>query len=495
MTRLATGETHRTGNLFARTVPGARVFVACLAGLVPLSGGALVAVDARAAGTIDWMLAGSAGAFVVVSLVVAVQALSRLRCIAAVADAVETASLPAASSDELLVDPELGRSARSWNRVVDRIAGDAASHKREADSTWHADPVIDSLAEGVIVIGSDLRIIRANPAAAALLTGETDPVPGVQLSDIRPADLGQMASAVLAGGPVCRETIECGTEDAPQVLRVRIGRVVGARDRVVLTLADITRQSVAESSRGNFLARATHELRAPLTNIKLYAEQAVEEGDDDPQLRQEALNVIGREVLRLERTVGDLLRVSELESGALRGTRTEIRVDDMLADIRETFGATAEAKSIGLTLDAPPKLPTLVGDRDHIEAVIQNLVGNAIKYTPNGGSVLLRADADESEFTLEITDDGIGIAPDELPLIFETFFRSDDARVHDVEGSGLGLSLARQLARQHGGDITVESELNRGSTFTLRVPVGRDEAASANPSSERVHPIDQRQAA
>ncbi|MEL6795791.1 MAG: HAMP domain-containing sensor histidine kinase [Planctomycetota bacterium] len=495
MTKPASEETRRAGNLFARTVPGARACTLGLAAMVPLSGAGLVALDARATGVFDWTLAGAAGVFVVLSAFIVAKALPRLRCVAVVADAVEAASLPAVTPGELRIDPALGRPAQSWNQIVDRFESGTLTGGVESHSGVAIDPVIDSLAEGVIVVGGDLAIIRANPAATALLPGDTAPDADVNLTELQPAELAEVASAVLAGGPVRRETIECGTEEAPQVLRVRVGRVVGSRDRVLLTMADITRQSVAESSRGNFLARATHELRAPLTNIKLYAEQAVEEGDDDPQLRQEALNVIGREVLRLERTVGDLLRVSELESGSLRGTRTEIRVDDMLTEIREAFVASAEAKSIGLTLDAPPKLPTLLGDRDHIEAVIQNLVGNAIKYTPAGGSVLMRADADEHEFTLEVIDDGIGIAPEEALLVFETFFRSDDARVHDVEGSGLGLSLARQLARQHGGDVTVESELNRGSTFTLRVPVGRGEAAAGGTLHHRQADASSRQAA
>ncbi|MEO0631966.1 MAG: PAS domain-containing sensor histidine kinase, partial [Planctomycetota bacterium] len=381
------------------------------------------------------------------------------------------------------MDATLGSAARSWNRLVDQLSGTASSTGLERRGGDPADSVIDSLADGVIVVDINLEIVCTNPAAVALLARESEPKVGMQLDELQPEELAQFALSVFEGGPVRRETVECGTEESPQVIRVRVGRIAGSRERVIITLVDITRQTVAESSRGGFLARATHELRAPLTNIKLYAEQAIEEGDDDPQLRQEALNVIGREVLRLERTVGDLLRVSELESGALQGTRTEIRIDDMLDEVREAFVAAAEAKSIGLTLDAPPKLPTLHGDRDHIEVVIQNLVGNAIKYTPEGGSVLLKADADEFEFTLEVIDDGIGIAPDEAPMVFETFFRSDDARVHDVEGSGLGLALARQLARQHGGDVTLESELNRGSTFTLRIPVGHSANRSSGPQA------------
>lgn len=466
------GDTAPTGNLFARSIPGGRTLIASLACLVPLSGAVLVALDARAAGSIDWLLAGAATGFAALSAVMVVQALRRLRCLAAVADAVSAASLPHASHSELTIDASLGRHAEHWNRLAGRVAGDGSAVSAAGPNAGPVDPVVNSLSEGVIVVDAQLSVILCNPAAAALLNGSSHARPGEDLAQAEPSALADLARTVLEGGATQRETLECGTTESPQVLRVRAARLAGTRDRAVLTLTDITRQSVAEASRGGFLARATHELRAPLTNIKLYAEQAIEEGDEDPQLRQESLNVIGREVLRLERTVGDLLRVSELESGAMRGTRTEIQVAEMLSQTRDAFAASAEAKSIELTLDIPPKLPTLIGDRDHIELVIQNLVGNAIKYTPDGGSVLLRADATDDQFSLEVIDDGIGIAPNEASMVFETFFRSDDERVHGIEGSGLGLSLARQLARQNGGDVTLESELNRGSTFTLRMPVG-----------------------
>ncbi|MEO0629380.1 MAG: ATP-binding protein [Planctomycetota bacterium] len=380
----------------------------------------------------------------------------------------------------MTIDPALGQGAEDWNRLVGRMLGLEVPTATSADRTREGDSVVDSLADGVLVIDRSLVVETANPSAAALLASDTGNLAGHSLVEVGPAVLGELAETVLAGGPVQRQAIQFGSEDSPQVLRVRIARLSGSRDRAVVTLTDITRQSVAEASRGGFLARATHELRAPLTNVKLYTEQAIQEGDDDPQLRQEALNVIGREVLRLERTVADLLRVSELESGSLRGTRTEIQIEDMLNEIRESFSAAASAKVIGLTLDAPPKLPMLRGDRDHIELVIQNLVGNAIKYTPEGGTVLIRADASEHEFSLEVIDSGIGIAPEETNLVFDTFYRSDDVRVHDTEGSGLGLSLAREIARQHGGDITLESELNRGSTFTFRMPIEQSQGQASS---------------
>ncbi len=463
---------HEAGNVYTRAAPGGRTILFAQAGLAPVCAGGLVLLDARAGAGLDPVLLAAAGVFTALSCVVLLQAVRRLRGLAAIADAVRAASYRDTTPMELRLSESYGPSALAWNELIPALCADAPGEAHESALKSESD-VLDTLADGVLVVDQNLCVVHHNTAATVLL-GEPEALgEGVSLERLRDGVLADAARTVLSGGPTQRQILDAGTSDAPQVIRVRAARLGRSRDRVVLTLTDITRQTVAEASRGSFLARATHELRAPLTNLKLYAEQAIEEGDSDPQLRQEALNVIGREVLRLERTVGDLLRVSELESGSIRSAVTEIQIEDMLAKIRESFAAMAESKSIALTLEAPPRLPALRGDRDHIELAIQNLVGNAIKYTPEGGSVVVRADGDEREFTLDVVDTGIGIAPDESTLVFEKFYRSDDDRVHDAEGSGLGLAMAREIARLHGGDITLESELNRGSTFTMRIPTGR----------------------
>ncbi|MEO1536015.1 MAG: PAS domain-containing protein, partial [Planctomycetota bacterium] len=204
---------------------------------------------------------------------------------AAITDAVRTSTAPRASRAELTIDPDLGPAAEDWNRLVGRMLGLDAPSATSPDRARSSDPVVDSLADGVLVIDRSLVIETANPSAAALLASDTDNLTGLSLVEVGPPVLGELAETVLAGGPVQRQAIEFGTEESPQILRVRIARLSGSRDRAVVTLTDITRQSVAEASRGGFLARATHELRAPLTNVKLYTEQAIEEGDDDPQLR------------------------------------------------------------------------------------------------------------------------------------------------------------------------------------------------------------------
>jgi two-component system, OmpR family, phosphate regulon sensor histidine kinase PhoR len=165
-----------------------------------------------------------------------------------------------------------------------------------------------------------------------------------------------------------------------------------------------------------------------------------------------------------------MLSVSEIEAGSFKLRTDEVNIADLFTHLHEDFKAQAADKDITLTFDAPPKWPPVAGDRDKIEMALHNLVGNAVKYTPQGGNVIVRAADNAGTLTFEVSDNGIGIKADELELVFEKFYRSKDKRIASITGSGIGLALARQVIRLHGGDITVKSQLDKGSTFTLTLP-------------------------
>jgi signal transduction histidine kinase len=227
---------------------------------------------------------------------------------------------------------------------------------------------------------------------------------------------------------------------------------------------------VAEESRNAFVAHATHELRTPLTNIRLYLETAMEDGEADPAVRGKCLNVINQEARRLERIVGEMLSVSEIEAGSLRIKRDDVRLDVLFEDLKTDYQPQAEEKKIALTFNLPPKLPVINGDRDKILLAMHNLVGNALKYTPEGGTVTIDVKEDGKMLTFAVTDSGIGISQEDAERIFERFYRAKDTRVEKITGTGLGLTLAREVVRLHGGVVTVDSELNKGSTFTITLP-------------------------
>jgi two-component system sensor histidine kinase VicK len=470
---MAQSENRVEPGLHRRVSPGARgaVIAACAVG--PAAAVGLVGLDTFAAGAIDPVLAGAGLGFVVVAGLVATAALRRLRGVHAVADAVRAAAAGERGQGELTVDPGAGPIAQAWNQLAAGLSGPGAERGGlRAQGLELAVTALESLHDGVIVLDRKGQAALSNASAGVLLSMERDLLSEAALREFLGRDGCVQLDEALSGRAMRTATIDRGGRgDASQQVRVRVSPVGEQRAHRLVVLTDVTRQAAAEAARAGFLAQATHELRAPLSNIKLYVEQAIDEGDRDPGLRVEALNVVANESQRLERIVSSLLSIAELESGARRAEMGDVRIEQMLDDVRQSFEAQAREKGLALSFQQPPKMPVLRGDRDQIMMLIQNLVGNAIKYTPEGGSVAVRAGVDETSFMLDVIDTGIGITPAEAPLVFEKFFRSHDERIRGIEGSGLGLAFSREVARRHGGDITLDSELNRGSTFTLRLPI------------------------
>ena len=281
-----------------------------------------------------------------------------------------------------------------------------------------------------------------------------------------------------ASGPIQRRTIleiERDGESGKEVLRF-IVRPARHEDSAIamLIVEDITQQRVAAEARKSFLAQAAHELRTPLANVRLNAEMALNEMKGNPKGQARCLSLINSEAIRLERMVEDVLSVAEVESGSLRMNRDDVRTDELLREVHSAYEAQAKEKQIALSFDLAPKLPVLQGDRSKIAQAVHNLVGNALKYTPKQGKVHVAASIADGQFVLEVTDSGIGIAEKDWERVFERFYRAKSRSVSQTKGSGLGLTIAREIVRLHGGDITVTSKPRKGSTFTLRLPAGEE---------------------
>jgi len=219
------------------------------------------------------------------------------------------------------------------------------------------------------------------------------------------------------------------------------------------------------------VTQASHELRTPLTNMRLCLEVAMDDPTSDPAARAKCLNVLNQETRRLERIVTEMLSMAEIEAGAIKLRIDDVRLESLFEELRADFEPLAKEKQIELVFDLPQKFPVLQADRNKLVLALHNLVGNAIKYTPEGGRVTISLQIEQDRVSVEVVDTGIGIKEEEGELVFEKFYRAKDPRVAKISGSGLGLALSRQVARLHGGDVTLESRLNEGSTFTLVVPM------------------------
>jgi signal transduction histidine kinase len=414
---------------------------------------------------------------------------SRSRALSAVRDCLMTSDIANADPMQMQVSEDLGPEAVAWNHLLQSAsqqrktataerAAEVLRHRTEGDSELVA--AIDAMSQGVVIFDESGRVRHANGAAGVLLSIRRDALMGMDVDKAcSNTDVQAAVKGMCAGQIRQRRLVECASKNTGRdigqdqnagVLRFNMRPV--RRDEgvmCVLVIEDITQQRAADEARNAFVAHATHELRTPLTNIRLYIEQLIED-DGDAAARANALNVVNQEVRRLERIITDMLSVSEIEAGTLQIRRGDVRLDAMLAELEADFKAQAHEKEIALTFQLPPKLPVLQGDRDKVAVALHNLVGNALKYTPQGGQVTVRVDHAGQNVIIDVVDNGIGITSDEAELVFEKFYRAKDKRVANITGTGLGLTLARQVIRLHGGDITCKSQLDKGTTFSVTLP-------------------------
>ncbi len=433
-----------------------------------------------------WPAMGLLGA---ISLVAAVGllaihrwAISILRPLGAIQGALRARARGETSLAALGISPRWGPEAAAWNafladqealnlRLLDHRHAETSGALRTGDSM--IERACDTLNQGLIVVDSLLKVRYANGAAAVLLQTKKPQMPGRALADlVKDEPVLSLAKSVADKAGRRRGSVEVDrhVKDERSVLRFSATRASQDGGFICVLIEDLTQQRVADKARDAFVTHATHELRTPLTNILLYIETLQEDGQNDPAVRGKCINVINQETRRLERMVNDMLSVSEIEAGSLKLMTDDVRLDAVFEELRADYEHAAAEKKITLTFDLPPKLPVIRGDRDKLLMALHNLVGNAIKYTPAGGSVAIKIEASESNLVVRVSDTGIGIAPEDAARIFEKFYRAKDRRIAKIPGTGLGLTLAREVIRLHGGDITVESQMDRGSTFTLSLP-------------------------
>lgn len=241
----------------------------------------------------------------------------------------------------------------------------------------------------------------------------------------------------------------------------------------LVSYQDITHEVEQDRLRQDFIANASHELRTPVTSVKVLLENLVDGAKDDPSVRDEFLNDALREIDRMRELVNDLLDVAALEAGRERLNVGLIDVNPLLRDAVETVSPLAKQRDVSLAV-AEANVPVQIeGDRARLRQVLVNLVANATKFTPAGGQVVVRAilDAEAGRLNLEIADTGIGIPAKDLPHIFDRFFRVTRGRSRLQGGSGLGLTIVKQAVDAHCGDIHVESTEGQGTTVFVSLPL------------------------
>ncbi|WP_223070463.1 cell wall metabolism sensor histidine kinase WalK [Paenibacillus caui] len=381
----------------------------------------------------------------------------------AVAEGNFNQTMPVLGSDEI------GQLSHAFNYMTTRLRDALAQNEEEKEKLAS---ILTNMSDGVIATDETGTIILMNRRAAAMLQVEHDEngrdiidllhLPGEQHGQLQQ---GTLPPTLLEAGNAAGEESLVRVTFTP-IHRRDIG-IIGT----IAVLQDVTEQEKLEASRREFVANVSHELRTPLTTIKSYTE-ALEDGAlQHPELGPRFAHVIQNETERMIRLVTDLLHLSRLDSkeALLRKQQTDLK--EMLEDVEDRFSFQMKQKGITSSIRIGEDVGTVWMDRDQIDQVLDNLVSNAMKYSPEGGTIMIEAVNDSDGMVqISVEDNGIGIPKKDLSRIFERFYRVDKARSRNMGGTGLGLSIAREIVMAHGGAISLHSELGKGTKATFTLP-------------------------
>jgi len=379
--------------------------------------------------------------------------------------------VPVGGADEIA---DLGRSlARMVEGLREKIA--TLESEREQVAT-----ILDAMVEGVIALDGRGRVLLMNPGARAILGLEGVDSLGGNRVDGRPLvevarqtellDFVEASRSTPAGSHVRRE-LPLG----PPLHRVLAAHAVAVDfppegRGTLLVLQDVTELRRLERVKTEFVANVSHELRTPLTCIRGYLETLLDGAVEDPALARRFLEVANTHADRLSRLVDDLLQLSNIETGRVTLVPTALELAEVAAGVLAIFEREAARKGVRLA-DAVPVALWVKADRDRLAQILVNLVDNGVKFTPEGGRVTVSAAPGiGGRVEVRVADTGIGIPSTDLPRLAERFYRVDKTRSRELGGTGLGLAIVKHLVQAHGGELTVDSELGKGTTIGFTLP-------------------------
>jgi len=366
--------------------------------------------------------------------------------------------LPVESTDEI------GILTGTFNEMAGVLQSTLSAMENERNKL---DTLFLHMTDGVVAFDHTGRLIHCNPAANELLQRTVDPDCTYEelLGDLHPFE-----QILALHRPNYVEDVLAVGE---RTLELYLAPFSSAQEGgVIIMLHDVTEQHRSEERRKEFVANVSHELRTPLTNVRSYAETLRDSGGDIPQeMSNSFLDIIITETDRMTHIVQDLLTLSRLDSGNAELLFSRFPFGDAIASVVRANALNAQQRGHQFTCEALPELPLITGDRSRLEQVMMNIIGNAIKYTPDGGTITVTAGSEEDSVWMEVSDNGIGIPEKDRERIFDRFYRVDKARSRESGGTGLGLSIAREIVLRHSGTLALAPHEGKGTTIRLTLPL------------------------
>lgn len=377
------------------------------------------------------------------------------------------------SEIEILSHDEIGDLAQNFNHMAEQLDELIHALSREKDQLFS---VLRSMVDGVITVDNQGKIMITNPPAEELLKAVKFEQMGMEWTGLEsfigrnlPEPFNSFSKRVM------EEKLEEVTDFTAQG---RTWSIVMAplynRDQVhgaVAVLRDMTKERQLDKLRKDFVSNVSHELRTPLAMLQGYSEAIVDDISADPEETKELAQIIYEESIRMSRLVNDLLDLGRMEAGFIELNKVSTRIIPLVERAIKKFSVVGKERDIKViaetTLHAED---TILLDSDRMEQVFTNLIDNALRHTEAGGQVIVSARLKDQGLYLDVKDTGSGIPDEDIPFVFERFYKADKARTRGRAGTGLGLSIVKNIVQAHGGQISVHSKLGEGTTFSIHIP-------------------------
>ncbi|HNU79515.1 MAG TPA: ATP-binding protein [Bacillota bacterium] len=362
---------------------------------------------------------------------------------------------------------EVGQLNEMFNYLTVRLKSTMDEMSREKNKV---EAILTNMTDGIIAVNAEGVVIHANPAAYKIFNIREEDLYNRNFDDAaEKLDLGITFNDILNDSDNNYNILSINN----LIIKISVVQIINEHNKAegaMLVLQDVTEQEKLDKMRKEFVANVSHELRTPLTTIRSYTETLLDGALDNKEYTLNFLKVINSESERMTRLVKDLLQLSKLDYDKMEWNMKSLSILNILRDCVVKMEMAAKQKNQSLSFEAIGELCEINGDKDRIEQVIINIISNAIKYTPENGSIKVTAKRLKDSVEIRIADSGIGIPKDDLPRLFERFYRVDKARSRSMGGTGLGLSIAKNIVEAHKGSIRIESEYGKGSEVIINFP-------------------------